>query len=190
MTDPGVASYERFLHGDDGGFEDIVRAYREGLILFILGYVGDAFAAEDISQDVFVKLYVKRPKFRPDASFKTWLYTIAKREAQNYIKKRRRERGTDEGIPDDGDEGTEDAVSELVGDERRRALHRALSELNDDYRAVLYLLYFEYMTPREASSVMGRSPRQIHDLIYRAKSSLRAVIERGGEKYEILRDIY
>ena len=90
MEDTGYRYYQQFLDGDPLGFEEIVRQYRNNLILFIQQFVRDYQAAEDISQNVFVKLYLKKPSYSPDASFKTWLYTIAKREALNQVKKQRR----------------------------------------------------------------------------------------------------
>jgi RNA polymerase sigma-70 factor (ECF subfamily) len=64
-------------------------------VLFIQQYVGDFHVAEDISQDVFVKLYVKKPHYSPKASFKTWLYTIAKRESMNYLKRQKNQADVD-----------------------------------------------------------------------------------------------
>ena len=84
MVDYGYKYYQDFLNGDSLGFESLVKEYRNSLVLFIQQYVGDFHVAEDISQDVFVKLYVKKPHYSPKASFKTWLYTIAKRRGLNH----------------------------------------------------------------------------------------------------------
>ena len=88
----------------------------------------------------------------------------------------------------DASGGDEDTVlHSLYLDERKIALHRALDELPVNYRLVLHLHYFESMTAGEISSIMKLKPRAVSDAIYNAKKALRAVIENGGEKYEIIR---
>ena len=180
----GYQLYEDFLSGDLRGFERIVKGYREMLILFIRQYVGDYQAAEDISQDVFVKLYMKKPRYSPKASFKTWLYTIAKREAINYLKKQSRQ--TDEDAPVAGEDGR-DYLETILADERKIVLHHALECLTPEYRRVLYLYYFEDFSVNEIGVLLKKKPRQISDLLYKAKKALKSVILKGGEKYEILR---
>jgi RNA polymerase sigma-70 factor (ECF subfamily) len=59
-----------------------------------------------------------------------------------------------------------------------------LEKLNDDYRQVLYLIYFENFSNTETAKIMGRSERQIRNLLYRAKESLRNILEREGFRYE------
>jgi RNA polymerase sigma factor (sigma-70 family) len=177
MDDIGASSYYRFIGGDNRGFEDIVRTYRDGLILFILQYVEDIGAAEDISQDVFFKLFVKRPHYSKKALFKTWLYTIGKHEAFNYLKKHRSILPEAATLAKDAD--YTEFLNEIFVDERKIKLHQALGELKNDYRTVLYLVYFEDLTPREISDLLGKTPKQISDLLYHAKSSLHAVIMSG-----------
>ena len=69
--DNGASSYRRFLAGDDEGLADIIRTYRDGLIFYLNGFVNDIHTAEDLAEDVLVKLAVKKPAFREKSSFKT-----------------------------------------------------------------------------------------------------------------------
>lgn len=89
--------YRRFLTGDDNGLREIIDIYHAGLTLFVNGIVGDLTETEDIVQDTFVKLAVKKPRFNGRCSFKTWLYTIARNKAYNYMK-RHRARFTEQSI--------------------------------------------------------------------------------------------
>ncbi len=184
MEDNGYIYYQSFLSGDPLGFEQLVRCYRNGLILFIRQYVGDNQAAEDISQNVFVKIYVNDKKYRPDASFKTWLYTIAKHEAINYNKKNRLRASLEEEFMTDDDA---DLLKTVVAEERSMALYRALGELSAEHRRVLYLRFFEEMSVAEISVLLKKHPRKISDMLYDAKKALRKIITEGGNKYEILR---
>ncbi len=81
----GASSYLRFLNGDKSGFTDIVRKYKDGLTLFINTFIRDIHLSEDAANEVFLRLYVKRPKYKSQFSFKTWLYTIGRNTAINYI---------------------------------------------------------------------------------------------------------
>ena len=148
MEDYGYSNYKLFLSGDLQGFENIVKYYRNNLILFIAQYAHDFQLAEDISQEVFVKLYLKKPNYAKQASFKTWLYIIAKRDAISYAKKHKLQLRAN----DNGSLGVEEEFLDIIiADERKKALHNALNELCDKYRNVLYLAYFEDFSVREIS---------------------------------------
>ena len=83
--DNGASSYRRFLDGDDSGMVELVRDYKDGLLLYLNSYINNLSIAEDCVQDTFIKLAIKKPKFRGDCSFKTWLYTIGRSStAQRY----------------------------------------------------------------------------------------------------------
>lgn len=184
MEDYGHKYYTAFLSGDSLGFESLVKAYRNNLILFIRQYVYDFSIAEDISQDVFVKLYVKNPHYSPKASFKTWLYTIAKREAMNYLKRQKNQADVDHAILSAVED---DYLESILAEEKQKALYSALGELNSDYRQVLLLYYFDELSVNEIAQLTKRKSRQISDMLYNAKKSLQSIITKGGIKYEILR---
>lgn len=184
MEDCGQKYYNDFLNGDSLGFESIVRKYRDNLILFIQQYVCDFSIAEDISQDVFVKLYVKKPHFSPKASFKTWLYTIAKREAINYLRKRKVQDDVELSILRNDEN---DYLESILADEKTKTLYNALDQLHSEYRLVLYLYYFEDLSVNDIAILMKRRTKQISDMLYNAKKSLQSIILKGGSKYEILR---
>ena len=186
MEDLGYRHYQNFLDGDPLGFEELVKQYRNNLILFIQQFVRDYQAAEDISQNVFVKLYLKKPSYSPNASFKTWLYTIAKREALNHVKKQRR-RVVAEYDSNAVFEVEQDYLETILADERAMALHRALNDLKAEYRQVLYLCYFEDMSVNDMARLLKKKPQQVSDLLYNAKKALKSVITKGGNQYEILR---
>ena len=86
--DNGASSYRRYLEGDDSGMEALVRDYKDGLMLYLNSYLKNLSIAEDCVQDTFIKLAVKKPKFRGKSSFKTWLYTIGRNTAISYMRKR------------------------------------------------------------------------------------------------------
>lgn len=187
MDDEGYARYQAFLKGDAASFDWLVVRYRNGLTGFLQRILRDYHSAEELAEDVFVSLYFKRPVLSPGSNLRTWLYSAGKNKAINHIRWKERHK-TVELSEIDASGGDEDTVlHSLYLDERKIALHRALDELPVNYRLVLHLHYFESMTAGEISSIMKLKPRAVSDAIYNAKKALRAVIENGGEKYEIIR---
>lgn len=124
-----------------------------------------------------------RPKFSGKSSFKSWLYSIGKNTAVDYIRKA--SKLGEVPVDDMYDVSDRDDIEQnYIKSEDKKQLLRALEKLNDDYRQVLYLIYFENFSNTETAKIMGRSERQIRNLLYRAKESLRNILEREGFKYE------
>ncbi|SEH62420.1 RNA polymerase sigma-70 factor, ECF subfamily [Ruminococcus flavefaciens] len=181
--DNGASSYRRFLDGDKNALIDIIEDYRRGLVLFINSITGDFCLAEEIAEETFLKLYVDRPKFSGKSSFRSWLYSIGRNTAVDHIRKASK---LDEVPVDDFYEvaDREDIEQDYIKNEDKKQLLRALEKLNDDYRQVLYLIYFENFSNTETAKIMGRSERQIRNLLYRSKESLRNILEKEGFRYE------
>lgn len=184
--DSGAKNYLRFLEGDDEGIGEIIRQYRDGLMMFLNGYVKNIHTAEELTEETFFMLVVKKPKYKGDYSFKTWLYTIGRNETVNYLK--RRKRFSDKPFEDyENLLRDEDNLEKLYfAEERKIAVHSSLEKLNEDYRQVLYLTVFEELTNGEAAKVMKKNKRQIENLVYRAKKALRKELEKEGFAYEEL----
>ncbi len=183
--DNGASSYRRFLDGDDTGLAEIVREYSDGLTLYLCGIVNDFSAAEELMEETLFKLITKKPKYRSTYSFKTWLYTIGRHVAIDYLRRRKRA-----DISLDELEGTVgdrfDLERNYLVEEQKIALHQALNRLHTEYRQVLWLLYFEDLSHVEVATVMGKTPRQMKNLVFRAKNALRSELEKEGFVYEEL----
>jgi RNA polymerase sigma-70 factor (ECF subfamily) len=182
----GLSSYNRFLSGDNQGLGELVEMYNHSLILFINGYVNDYFVSEDLAADTFMEIFIKRYQFKETARLKTWLFRIGRNNAYDYLRKQSRTYTI--GLDDAGDiidsKAAGNPEETLLTNERNRALHEAMSVLHEDYRHVLYLIYFEGMGYDEVGSVLRKSNRQVKNLAYRAKKSLKSRLEEGGFSYE------
>lgn len=164
---------------DDSDLEILLIRYRERLLLFLLGFVRNEEDAEKLMMDTFAKLAVDKPDFEPDhpGSFKSWLYTIARRNALMHIRKKRYEAVLlEESIPSDAE--LPDTV--LLKEERNRKLYQAMSALKPEYRRVLYLHYMENLPHEEIAGIMGLNIRQVYHLADRGKNSLKKTLERMG----------
>ena len=181
--DNGESSYRRFLAGDNEGLREIVCSYRAGLMLYLNSYVQNIHTAEELTEDTFFELLKKRPSFTGQSSFKTWLYAIGRHLAAKYLRKHARVSVVPlESQANLADE--EDLEREHIKSEEKRMLHQALHKLDLKYRQVLYLVYFEELSSKEAARIMRRSIRSVESLLYRAKKSLKAQLEREGFDYE------
>lgn len=175
--DNGASSYLRFLNGDKNGFVDIVKDYKDGLTLFINTIIKDIHISEEAANEVFLKLYVKKPKYKSQYSFKTWLYTIGKNTALNYFRDFKR---TDYSNIEDccyiSDE--KDIEMDYIKGEQNLIIHQSLKALKTEYAQILYLIYFEELSNTDAAEIMKKSSKQISDLIYCAKKALKTELER------------
>ena len=138
--DNGASSYRRFLDGDDDGIVEIIKYYKDGLMLYINNYVQNIHIAEDLMEDTFVRIVTKKPHFSKKCSFKTWLYSIGRNVAVDYVRKHAKVQkiSTEEMSGFLSDET--DVLKEYLKDEQKILLHQALKKINPEYSRVLYLI--------------------------------------------------
>ena len=184
--DNGASSYRRFLDGDDKGLAEIVRDYRDGLILYLNGIVNNISVAEELMEDTFFKIITKKPRFNTKYSFKTWLYTIGRNVAIDYLRHNAKQSDTAFDDLENYIRDEYDLEKLYIIEERKITVHRALRKLNTEYRQVLWLLYFDDMPHSDAAVVMKKNTRQMKNLVYRAKNALKSELDKEGFVYEEL----
>ena len=184
--DNGASSYRRFLEGDDNGIVEIIRDYKDGLILFLNRYVNNIHVAEELTEDTFVRIVTRKPRFAARCSFKTWLYTIGRNIACNYIKRAGKISDTPVADWDRLSKEEETLEQSYLREEQKIIVHKALSQINPDYGTVLYLKFFEDLTNEQIARVTKKNKRQIENLLYQAKRALKAELEKEGFPYERL----
>ncbi len=174
--------YELFLSGDNEAFEKLVIAHKDGLILFINRFVQNISIAEDLAQDVFVEMYVHKERYHFGVSLKTYLYTIGRNKAVDYIRKNQRMVFVDE-YPDSIKE--ESSLEEkVIKKEEKIMLYQAMKQLKKEYQTAITLIDFEELSYAEAAKVLNKTDGQMKVLIHRARKSLAKVLSREGFKYE------
>ena len=182
--DNGAESYRRFLQGDDTAFVEIIRDYKDGLILYLNGFVNNILTAEELTEDVFFKLVTKKPRFNEKSSFKTWLYTIGRNTAVDYLRRNSKQKEVSaEEIREIEDERLSLEQS-YIKQERLLLIHTTLEKLNPEYKQVLWLVYFEDFSQKETAKIMKKSVHSVETLVYRARLALKAELEKGGFIYE------
>ena len=178
MTDSGASSYHRFLQGDSAGLEELVRMYGDALVRFAYCFLGDPFAAEDVMEDTFATLVVKRKKFDARANFKAYLFRIARNKCIDMLRTRKRYAAFDEHAEQmllGSDLEADAALSE-----RNKQLYCAMQQLPEDYRKVLDLIYFENFNVTETAKILKKSRKQVYNLLARAKLQLKKFLILAG----------
>lgn len=180
-SDRSTALYTAFLSGNMCALEELVKLHGDALTRFAYCIVKDDAAAEDVTADTFAALIVKRRKFREDAKFRTWLYTVARNRAIDYVRKNGKNRPLT---------GLENMLSGSDGEERMFArerseqLYACMQKLPAPYKEVLYLSYFDGFPVNEICRVLKKNAKQVYNLLARARAALRRILEKEGLSYE------
>ncbi|MBO4747020.1 MAG: sigma-70 family RNA polymerase sigma factor [Clostridiales bacterium] len=178
--------YIDYLSGTDTDALGILfEKYKDGLILFLYGIVGNMEDAEELMMDTFAVLVSGTARYteKKEASFKTWLFAVAKNQARHFLRKKSRYPVSDVEIERDIKDGDEQPESQLIQDESKVELYNALEEINPEYRQVLYLMYFEDLKPEQISRIIKKTVKQTYNLAARGKTALRKVLERMGSSW-------
>ena len=181
----GTQYYQKYLAGDDAALAQIIRLYKDGLILYLNGYVRDMTVAEELTEETFVKLVLKRPGFSGNASFKTWLYKVGRNLSLDHLRRSGRTELSLEDCPEISDE-EQDLERAYIQQEDRILVHRSLRRLKQEYRQILWLLYFENFTHKEAARILRKTTHNIETLAYRARRALKSKLLEEGYVYEKL----
>jgi RNA polymerase sigma-70 factor (ECF subfamily) len=198
--DPDVRLMLQIRDDVPGAFEILVERYQHRLVGVLAHLVGRVDEAEDLTQDVFLRIYRARKGYRPKAKFSTWLFTIANNLAMNHLRGRGRNPALGVGMGMEAMSGTQTGLKPL----EERALARegtpsaqmrsvelsdvvreALEVLGEDQKLAVLLNKFEDMSYADIAEVMGRSEAAIKSLLARARTHLREQLEpylRTGQR--------
>src|SRR6185312_9485654 len=151
LRDPDIRLMLRVRDGDDAAFAELVERFQHRLVAVMHHLLGSLHEAEDLAQEAFLRVYRTRKKYRPQAKFSTWLFTIANNLALNALR-----------------------------DKKRRptlSLEVQESGLNERQRVAIVLNKFEDMNYAEIAEVMGLSQKAVKSLLSRARTKLREALQ-------------
>jgi len=169
--------------GDDSSFDFLLVKYRSPLVNFLYRMVRDRATAEDLAQDVFLRVYRARKEYIPSAKFTTWLFRIATNAALNSVRDNRHQRMQVSLDAPQGDE-PESVPRELPAREMRIDEHllerdrvefiqRAIASLPEKQRAAVLLHKYEEMDYGEIAKILGCTEAALKSLLFRAYENLR-----------------
>lgn len=184
MRDPDIRLMLRVREDDPTAFSELVAQFQHRLVGVMHHLVGNADEAEDLAQEVFLRVYRNRKKYSPSAKFSTWLFTIANNLAMNAL----RNRGRKPLVPLIGSDTNangvrpEEQLAKANGEtpsfgmrqaELADRIRAALDTLNERQRMAVVLNKFEDMNYAEVAEVMGLTPKAVKSLLSRARARLR-----------------
>ena len=181
--DTGEKDYRLFLNGDEGALVRLIDAYRDGLMLYINGIVSDGAAAEELTEDVFLKLVLKKPRFSARSSFKTWLYAIGRNLALDHLRRNKNALVSQEELTHQLADGT-DLERDYIQRHNFQVVHKEMKNLKPEYRQALWLVYFEGFSCGEVGRIMKKSTHNVEMLISRARRALKNQLMKEGFEYE------
>ncbi len=172
-----IAEYQL---GNVEAFEDLFQRYKGPILNFALRVLSNRADAEDVTAEVFFKLYTKKHMYQPVAKFKTWIFSIAHNACMTVFRKQKRLipmwfRKDGEGgyeswdVPDDQDS----PVEELKKKEQQKMVRKAIQQLSKDQREALILREYHQMNYAQIAEVMSCTVDNVKVLIYRARTCLR-----------------
>jgi RNA polymerase sigma-70 factor, ECF subfamily len=173
----------RVAAGDESGFTYLAEKYHRPMIHFLYRMVNNHAIAEELAQEVFLRVYRARSSYRAEARFTTWLYRIATNLAVNHARDTKHERSaqtvyldaTDEETGTTPDVADDDPSAEerLVRDERMAAIRRHVLALPERQRMAVLMHKYQGMDYRQIGEVLKLSESATKSLLFRAYQTLR-----------------
>lgn len=185
-TDPDAALMVAFQSGDESAFRTLFEKHGRAMVAFCNHFVRDGARAEELAQDVFLKLHRSASRYRPTARFRTFLYRIASNHCLNelrrgeYAARRELERNAeDRGEPADPDSVAGSARNPeelLVASALGRAVQELLARLPEKQRAAFVLARFEGLSYGEIADVLETTVPAVKSLVHRATLAAAAAL--------------
>ena len=189
LSDPDVRLMLQVRDGSAAAFEELMVRYQVRLVTILEHLVGRRGQAEDLAQEVFLRVYRSRERYSPEAKFSTWLFTIANNVALNARRSKSRRREVNVEPADSSGLGGapldqmalaasgQMPARQLDKTEMRDVVRLAVGTLNERQRLAVLLSKFEEMSYADIAEAMEMSPQAVKSLLSRARENLRVVLE-------------
>ncbi len=187
LRDPDIRLMLRVRADEPGAFEELVSRFQQRLVAVMHHLVGNLEEAEDLAQEVFLRVYRARKKYRPRSKFATWLFTIANNLALNSLRAKQRKPVAQLRLSDSGSLGPRPAeqlvrdpgsgpMQRIQKEELAALIRQALDGLNERQRMAVVLNKFEDMNYAEIAEVMNLTVKAVKSLLSRARMNLRDIL--------------
>ncbi len=173
----------RVKTGDDGAFQYLIEKYRRPMISFMYRMVHNPAIAEELAQEVFLRVYRSRESYAASAKFTTWLYRIATNLAVNHARDNKHERPENKVSLDEADDETGLSIDvadttlnveqQILRRERLRAIRRHVEALPERQRMAVIMHKYQNMDYRQIAGVLRLSESATKSLLFRAYETLR-----------------
>jgi RNA polymerase sigma-70 factor (ECF subfamily) len=172
----------RFQNGDEKAFAALVRNYQNRIVSLAYRYLGSTADAEDLAQEVFLRVYRAKESYEPKALFSTWVYRITANASLNFLRGKKARRGVSGAMPatevdgapaDYEDEDAEAPDERMEKDELARVLRRIVDELPERQRMAIVLNKYEGLCYDDVAEAMDMSVMAVKSLLTRARVNIK-----------------
>lgn len=165
-------------NGDEMVFRKLYLHSSQKIYNTALSYSKNVEDAEEITQDVFLKIYNSINSFKRNSSLDTWIYRITINTSLNYLKKNQRAKTLKNTINSSSSIDFEHPGVLLENKENAKALFKAMEQLNDNQKTAFILSFIEHLPRQQVADIMGLSLKAIESLLQRAKKNMRSHLEK------------
>jgi RNA polymerase sigma-70 factor, ECF subfamily len=181
---------ERVKAGDEVAFQELIEAHQHRIIGAIAKMLGDESDAEDIAQQVFIRVWKSAPRWQPTAKVTTWLYKITRNLVFNETRRRKRHpvQSLDATLADGDrpqqftDTGVKPADTALLDGEMQAAIQAAIDELPEVQRMAVILRRYDDVPYEEIGEILDLSVPAVKSVLFRARTDLREKLRRYLEE--------
>ena len=188
IVDPDARLMVQVKEGDESAFEELVAKYQNRVLTVLYNAIGNREEAEDLTQDVFLRVFRARHGYQPAAKFSTWIFTITNNLAMNARRSRKHRRTVAIEARESGPLGArpQEQLAEADGPTASGQLHasevaemvrEAVAKLDQRQRMAVLLNKFEDLGYAEIAQIMDTTPTAIKSLLSRARTNLREMLE-------------
>jgi RNA polymerase sigma-70 factor (ECF subfamily) len=183
-NDLDVELMGRIRGGDFAAFEELIDIHQRSVIGTVAKMLGNPSEAEDIAQQVFIRVWKSAARYEPQAKFTTWLFTITRNLVFNEVRRRQRKptvsmqerEETTHRVVEDVQGSSPD--EELLRSEMEAAIDRAIDALPEKQRLAVVLRRYEEMPYEEIGVVLSMSVPAVKSLLFRARAQLKETLQR------------
>lgn len=184
MTDNIILAglMKRAADGDDAAFESLVREFERPVFALAMQSTQNREDAEDITQEVFMKIWRSRGDFRGDCSVATWFFRIARNTINDSLRRRTKHQSIS--LTDDDSEETDipttddDPAESYERKERIKAVRRAIRELSAEHRELILLRDMNGLSYKEITELTGLDEGTVKSRLFRARNNLREILKK------------
>ena len=176
--EPEIEWMARIRDGDMEAFRCLVEAHQARVVGTISKMLGSDAEAEDLAQQVFIRIWKSAPRYRPTAKFTTWLFRITRNLVFNELRRKRHFVDQADEMPEPVERRDQEPDKVLMEGELQSAIQNAIDQLPESQRLAIILRRYEDMAYEEIAAVMGTTVPAVKSILFRARAELRDRLEK------------
>ncbi len=182
--DRDLVLMRRIAEGDEVAFAELVEIHQHAVLGTVAKMLGNATEAEDVAQQVFVRVWRSAPRYQPTAKFTTWLFTITRNLVFNEIRRRQRKPAVSLEEREEENFGTLSVDGEMKPDEfalhaeLETAVDAAIQRLPEKQRMAVVLRRYQEMAYEEIGEILGLSLPAVKSVLFRARAQLKEDLQK------------